>query len=75
MLLLITAVHNVITISSTVHHAAIVYHHFVGSARVRAQSRPALVLRVSWVGTARHVLVACVLFINLVQILHIVKHL
>ena len=50
-------------------------HHLTGGPRVRVQARPALVLAVARVGTARHVLVSWLLLIDLVKVLHVVEHL
>lgn len=74
-MLLIATVHNVVAIPAAVHNASLINHHLARCARVRTESRPALVLRIGRVGTTGHVLVPIILLVNLVQVLYVIEHL
>ena len=75
LLLLITSVHDIVTIATAIHNASLINHHFALCARIRTQPRPTLVLRVRWIRTTRHVFVTLVLLIYFVQILNVIQHL
>ena len=77
LLLLIASVDDVVAISPAVHQPClrVVHHHLAGGTGVRVQARPALVLAVAGVRAARHVLVARLLLVDLVEVLDIVEHL
>ena len=76
LLLLIEPVDDVVAVPPAVHDCLVVVrHHLAGGTRVRVQARPALVLAVARVGTARNILVPRLLLIDLVEVLDVVEHL
>ena len=77
LLLLIASVDDVVAVSPAVYQPwlRVIHHHLAGGARVRVQARPALVLAVARVWAACDILVACLLLIDLVEVLYVVEYL